>query len=401
MYALRDLSVAIRQFRRQPGFAWAVVLTLALAIGANIAVFSVVNAVLFRALPFAAPERLVWITSVRPDNPAAPFSLPEFMDYRSQTRTLAGIAAYANWSASLAGDDITEGLQGSRISANAFDVLGLLPAAGRLLRETDDRPDAPKVAVLSHRLWQRRFSGAAGVVGKSVRLNGESFMIAGILPRHFPFPFRDVDVFVPLVPAQDPYRYVRNSSNFLRFFGRLNPGTSSDQAQADLTTICRSLRQQFPIEYARKDAVRTVALHEVLIGDYRQSMLILLGAVLVVLGTALANLVSLVLVRANERRAELCIRVAIGASRLHLVRQLIVESLLLALIGSSLGWVLATWAISTAVPWAPSSIPRLAEVSVDGKVIAFAALVAIAAAALLTVAPLGTVLRARAGDVLR
>jgi putative ABC transport system permease protein len=401
MYALRDLSVAIRQLRRQPGFALAVVLTLALAIGANIAVFSVVNAVLFRALPFAAPERLVWITSVRPDNPAAPFSLPEFMDYRSQTRTLAGIAAYANWSASLAGDDITEGLQGSRISANAFDVLGLLPAAGRLLRETDDRPDAPKVAVLSHRLWQRRFSGAAGVVGKSVRLNGESFMIAGILPRHFPFPFRDVDVFVPLVPAQDPYRYVRNSSNFLRFFGRLNPGTSSDQAQAELTTICRSLRQQFPIEYARKDAVRTVALHEVLIGDYRQSMLILLGAVLVVLGTALANLVSLVLVRANERRAELCIRVAIGASRLHLVRQLIVESLLLALIGSSLGWVLATWAISTAVPWAPSSIPRLAEVSVDGKVIAFAALVAIAAAALLTVAPLGAVLRARAGDVLR
>jgi putative ABC transport system permease protein len=136
----KDLSVAIRQLRRQPGFALAVVLTLALAMGANIAVFSVVNAVLFRALPFRAPERLVWIASVRSDNPAAPFTLPEFMDYRSQTRALAGIAAYANWRASFAGGEITEGLQGARISANAFDVLGLRPAAGRLLRESDDSP---------------------------------------------------------------------------------------------------------------------------------------------------------------------------------------------------------------------------------------------------------------------
>jgi len=402
MDALRtDLSLAIRQFRRQPGFALAVVSTLALAIGANIAVFSVVNAVLFRALPFTAPERLVWIASVRTDNPAAPFTLPEFMDYRSRTRTLAGIAAYTSWSASLAGDNMTEGLQGARISANAFDVLGLTPAAGRLLHESDDGPGAPKVAVLSYRLWQRRFSGAAGAVGTSVRLNGESFVIAGILPPHFPFPFRDVDVFVPLVPEQDPNRYVRSSTNSLRFFGRLNPGSSREQAQAELTTICRSLRQRFPVEYARKDAVRTVALQEALIGDFRRSMLLLLGAVLVVLGTALANLVSLVLVRANERRAEFSIRVAIGASRLHLVRQLMVESLLLALIGSGLGWILATWTISIAVPWAPPSIPRLAEVSVDGNVLGFAALIAVAATALLTVAPLGAVLKARAGDVLR
>ena len=396
----KDISVAIRQFRRQPGFAFAVVLTLALAMGANVGVFSVVSAVLFRALPFKAPERLVWITSLRTDNPAAPFTLPEFMDYRSQTRTLSGIAAYASWSASLAGDEITEGLQGARISANAFDVLGLTPAAGRLLRESDDRPDAPKVAVLSYRLWQRRFGGAVAAVGRSIRMNGESFAIAGILPPHFPFPFRDVDVFVPLVPDRDPNRYIRRSPNFLRVLGRLNPGTSSDQAQAELTTICRSLRQQFPIEYARKYAVRTVALHEALIGDYRQSMLLLLGAVLVVLGTALANLVSLVLVRANERRAEFSIRVAIGASGVHLVRQLMGESLILALIGSGLGWLLATWAISTVVPWAPSAIPRLAEVSVDGKVVGFAAIIAIAATALLTTAPLGAVLRARAEDML-
>jgi len=171
----KDLAVAIRQFRRQPGYALAVVSTLALAIGANIAVFSVVNAVLFRALPFHAPERLVWILSVRTDNPAAPFSLPEFMDYQDRTRSLAGISAYANWRANLAGDHMTEGLQGARISANAFDVLGLSPVAGRLLRESDDRPDAPSptFAFLNdkkHSTWLRshKIRGKASLQHESV-----------------------------------------------------------------------------------------------------------------------------------------------------------------------------------------------------------------------------------------
>jgi putative ABC transport system permease protein len=397
----KDFLVAIRQFRRQPGFAFAAVVTLALAIGGNIAVFSVVNAVLLRALPFIDPERLVWIASVRSDNPSAPFTMPEFVDYRSQTRTLSGMSAFASWSAILAGEETTEGLQGARISANAFDVLGVSAVVGRLLHEADDQPDAPKVAVFSYRLWQRRFSGTAGVVGKTVRLNGESFMIAGVLPSHFPFPMRDVDIFIPLVPNNDPLRYIRNSTNFLRFFGRLNPGVSSDQAQAELTTICRSLKNRFPKEYTRKYAVRTVDLREALIGDYRQSMLLLLGAVLVVLGTALANLVSLVLVRANERRSELSIRTALGASRFHLVRQLMVESLLLTLIGSGIGWILATSVISVALPWAPSSIPRLAEMSIDRTVLGFAALIALAAAAILTVAPFGAVLRTKPGDAVR
>ncbi len=397
----KDFRVAVRQFRCRPAFVLAVVSTLTLAIGANIAVFSVVNAVLLRALPFHDPERLVWIASVRPDNPAAPFTLPEFMDYRSRTRTLAGMAAYANWIANLSGEDTTEGLQGSRVSANAFEVLGARPVAGRLLRENDDRPDAPKVAVLSYRLWQRRFSGAAAAVGSTIRLNGESFAIAGVRPPHFPFPIRDVDVFVPLAPDADPNRYVRSSVNFLRFFGRLNPGVSSTAAQAELTAICGSLRGQFPVEYRRKLVVHTVDLRETLIGDYRQSMLLLLGAVMVVLATALANLVSLVLVRANERKPDLNIRVAIGASRLHLIRQIVVESFLLALMGSGLGLTFAAWAVPAAVSWAPSSIPRLSEVSVDGKVLGFAALIAIGTTALLTVAPLGSVLSARAGDAPR
>ena len=397
----KDCQVAIRQFRLRPGFALAVVSTLSLTIGANIAVFSVVNAVLFRALPFKAPERLVWISSVRADNPAAPFTLPEFMDYRSQTRTLSGIAAYADWRVIFAGQEITEGLQGTRMSANAFDILGLSPSAGRLLRESDDRPEAPKVAVLSYRLSQRQFGSAANSVGRSVRLNGESYVIAGVLPPHFPLPLRNIDVIIPLVPDRDPNRYVRNSVNFLRFFGRLNPGVSGTQAQAELTTICRSLRQQFPIEYARKNAVRIVALREALIGDYRQSMLLLLGAVVVVLGTALANLLCLVLVRAYERRTELSIRVALGAGRVRLAKQFATESFLLTLAGSALGCVLANWAITTAMPWVPASIPRLGEVSIDGQTLGFALLLATIVTVALSLSSLGAVLKTREGDVLR
>jgi putative ABC transport system permease protein len=398
---LNDFRIALRQHLRQPGFASTVVSTLALTIGATTAVFSVVNTVLVRALPFASPERLVWIASVRPDNPSAPFSLPEFMDYRRQTRTLSGLAAYANWSASLAGDGVTERLTGARMSANAFDVLGVSPAAGRVLNESDDRPDAPHVVLLSFRLWQRQFGGSVDAVGRTVRINGESFVVAGVLPAQFPLPLRDVDVVTALAPDRDPLRHVRNSVNFLRVFGRVTPGADATQAQVELTAICRSLRQQFPVEYARKDAVSVVTLQEVLVGDYRQSMLLLLGAVIVVLATALANLVSLALVRANGRRGEFSMRIAIGASRLHLARQLAVDALLLAVIGSSLGWLLAAQAIAMAMLWAPPSIPRLGEVSLDGTVVMFVIAVTALVTALLTAAPLAAIPRTRVGDALR
>src|SRR6266446_1606268 len=273
--AMNDFRIALRQYVRQRGFALTVVCTLAVTVGATTAVFSVVNTVLVRALPFSSPERLVWIASVRPDNPSAPFSLPEFMDYRGRTRTLSGLAAYANWSASLAGASVTERLQGARMSANAFDVLGVSPAAGRLLNEGDDRADAPQVVVLSYRLWQQ-YGGAADTVGKTVRINSESFVIVGVLPAQFPLPLQDLDVVTPLAPDRDPLRHVRNSVNFLRVFGRLKTGTDRNQAQSELTAICRALRQQFPVEYARKEAVRVDALHEALVGDFRQSMLLLL-----------------------------------------------------------------------------------------------------------------------------
>ncbi len=398
---MNDFRVALRQHIQKPGFALTVVGTLGLAIGTTTAVFSVVNTVLVRALPFQSPERLVWVASVRTDNPSAPFTLPEFMDYRSRTHTLSGLAAYANWSASLAGDGVTERLQGARMSANAFEVLGATPSAGRLLNESDDGADAPQVVVLSYQLWQRQYGGAADAVGKTARINGDSFVIVGVLPAHFPPPLRGIDVVTPLAPDRDPLRHLRNSVNFLMFFGRLNPGTDPLEAQSELTAIGRSLRQQFPVEYARKDAVRVTALHDVLVGDYRQSMLFLLAAVFVVLATALSNLVSLVLVRAIGRRAELSMRVALGASHLELARQLAAEALLLAVAGSGFGWLVAAQATQMAMRWAPPSIPRLSEVSFDGTVALFVTAVTALTTALLTLAPLGAIARTGAGDALR
>lgn len=397
---LNDLRIALRQYVRRPAFALAVAGTVALATGATTAVVAVVNAVLVRALPFAEPDRLVWILSVRPDNPNAPFTLPEFIDYRSRTRSLSGLAAYANWSANLAGDAGTERLQGARMSANTFDVLGMSPAAGRLLNEADDRADAARVAVISYRLWQRRFGGSAGAVGRAARINGESFTIVGVLPARFPWPLRDIEVVTALAPDRDPLRHARSSVNFLRLFGRLGPAASADQAQVELTAICRSLRLQFPVEYARKDGVRAIALHEALVGEHRRSMLLLFGAVIVVLAAALANLVSLALVRANDRRAELAMRIAIGASRWHLARQLTVEALLLAAAGSGLGCLLAAWAIAAVRLWAPVSIPRLDEVGLDLTSASFAGVVAAIVTALLTAAPLAACLASRAADVL-
>lgn len=395
------LRIGLRQHRRQRAFALTVAATLAGTIGATAAVFALVNTIVLRGLPYEAPDRLVWVASVRPDNPMAPFTLPEYMDYRDRTRTLAGLAAYASWSASLAGDGVTERLTGSRMSANAFDVIGARPAAGRLLTPADDDPAAPAVVVISHRLWQRRFGGDPAIAGTIVRINGAPYTIAGVMSRHFPFPLADIDVVAPLVPERDPLRHERNSVNFLRFFGRLRDGVTVEQARAELSTISQALRQQFPVEYARKQAVNAVPLRDAIVGQIRPSLLRLLAAVVVVLATALANLLSLALVRGNARRGELSMRMALGASRARLAVQLGAESWLLAIAGGGAGWVVAGWIIAATRAFGPASIPRLGEVSLDAPAATVTIAVTIVATLLLTAAQGGAAVMARAGDALR
>ena len=398
---LDDIRIAVRQHVRQRGFALTVVVTIGLAVGATTAVFSVVNAVLWRGLPFAEPDRLMWVSSIRPDNPNGPFTLPEYVDYRAQNRTLSGLAAYANWSASLAGDTVTERFTGARLSANAFDVLGVSAAAGRLLHESDDHPGAAPVVVVSYRLWQRRFGGAMEAIGATVRINGGPYTIVGVMPPQFPLPLLDIDVVTALQPDADPLRQLRNSVNFLRFIGRLRDGATREQSQSELTVICRSLREQFPVEYARKEAVRVTPLQDIIVGDHRQALLILMGAVIVVLGVAAANLTSIALVRATSRRGELATRVAMGASRLHLLRQLAIEMGLLAAAGIAAGLIVASQAVGAVKVFAPAGVPRLSEVTLDTTVVAFAMVVTIAVTVWLTLAPLVAMARANAGEALR
>jgi predicted permease len=397
-----DLRYALRQWTRQPAFAVAAIATLALAIAANTTMFAMTDAVMFRALPFAEPDRLVWITSVRSDSPDAPVTLAEFMDYRERTRSLDGLAAYSNWSAILSsGDGMAERLQGSRMSANVFSVLGIRADAGRLLNDDDDRADAARVAVISHRLWQQRFGGAADVVGREVRINGDPTLVVGVLPAHFPLPLRDIDVIVPLVPDRDPIRHVRASTNFLRLLGRLQPGVSREQAQQELTAICTQLRTEFPVPYARKLSISVTPLSWAVVGNIGPTLLLLLGSVVVVLSTALANLLCLVLVRTNDRRGELSIRVALGASRHRLVRQLAIEALAMAVVAGVIGTGLAVLATSSATAWAPAAIPRLAEVRCDGRALLVAAVLTLGSSVLFTLAPLGTLWRTGAQHALR
>ncbi|MCI0404212.1 MAG: ABC transporter permease [Acidobacteria bacterium] len=367
----QDLRYSVRQLARSPGFTTVALLTLALGIGANTAIFSVVNAVLLRELPFKDPDQLVWVWSVRPERNDVPFTLPEFIDYQEQSRTVDQLAALSLWSASLTGRGDAERLQGARVSANLFRLLGVNAFLGRTLLPEDDAANAPRVLVLTHALWERRFGADHGLIGQTLILNGESYAVVGVLPPSFSFPLPEAELAVPLAPENDPWRHIRNSVSFLRVVGRLKPGISRPQAEAELNSLCRRLRQQFPVEYARRDGVRLIPLHQHLTARYQRALLVLLGAVMLVLLIAAANLASLLLVRATSRSAELAIRAALGASRFRLARQLLTESILLVAWGSALGILLAFWGTDVLVGLSPSDLPRLSEIAVDASVLAY------------------------------
>jgi putative ABC transport system permease protein len=397
---LAQLRLGARSLRRAPLMTSFVVVTLALCIGASVGAFSMAYGVLVRALPYRAPERLLWIASVRPNRDDAPFSLPELMDLRERARTVA-LAAYTSWSASVPTAGMTQRLQGMRLSADAFDVLGAAPSAGRLLRAADDAPDADRVAVVSHAYWRRALGGRAEAVGATLRLNGEPYTVVGVLPRHLPLPLRDVDVVVPLAPDRDPRRHARNSVNFLRVVGRLRDGATADAAARELDALTAELRARFPTEYATKLGVRVTPLQRYLAGDARLTLLVLLGCVALLLAVALANVLNLLLIRATARQGEIALRRALGARARSVALQLLAEALLLAGAGAAVGTALAAWGVSVVRRFAPATIPRLDEVRVDGAaLLCVGALLALATAAF-SLAPLGAALRAAPQSALR
>jgi len=363
-----------------------VVSVLAVAIAANSSIFSIVNSVILKPLSFKEPDQLVWIWGQRKTVSRAFFSIPNFVDTRDQNQTLAELAPFAIWPANLTGQGEAERLQGVRMSANAMQMLGIEAAAGRTLAPDDDDPRNARVVMLSYGLWQRRFGGTSEAIGKALTLNGDSYTIVGVLPPRFVIPNAEIEMMVPLRMDQDPRRNERGS-NFLRLVARLKPGVTPGQAEADLASITNRLRDLYPDDNGNIASPRVLKLQDEVVGGYREGLWLILAAVIVVLLIACANLASFQLARAALRHKEMAIRAALGARRRVLMRQILTESMLLAILGGGLGLLLSFWAKDLLLAASPADFPRASAVSIDGRVLLFSLIVTLFAGLALGLVP--------------
>jgi putative ABC transport system permease protein len=358
----RDVRQGWRSLRRNPGFTAAAVLALALGIGATSAIMSVVNSVLLRPLPYADPSRLV-VLSQAGGGPVAPAN---FHDWRVQSRAFSQVAAAEYWSPALSGSDIPESITALRLTAEMLPMLGVKPLLGRVFTSDEDRPGRNSVAVLGYGLWQRRFSGDPGVIGRQIALDGVEYTIVGVMPRDFQFaPFwtTHAELWAPL--ALGPRLSDRNGSS-LRIFARLRPEVSFSQARADLRAVAARLEQEFP---GSNRTVAVTPLMDLVVGDVRTPLVMLLVAVGLVLLISCANVAHMLLARGATRYREVAVRCALGAPRGRLIRQLLVESLILSAIGGTAGVLLAFWGVHALVAASPEFLPRASSVSLDGRVL--------------------------------
>ena len=369
---IQDIRHAVRVLRKTPVFTLVVVFTLALGIGANTAMFSVVNAVLLQDLPFQDPARVVDINEYSNGRPTA-IAPANFVDWRRMTRSFSAMAVYRPRTFNVStGSGEPERLAGAQTSSTFFDVLGVTPILGRQFTADDAEPGRASV-VLSYGLWQRRFGGEP-VVNRSIRLNGEPFSIVGVMPPGFNFP-QDAEFWTAsphdLPPGGPGDPRENRGAHYLRGVARLNPGVSLEQANAELKTITDQLRAQYP-DTNTNFTTQASSLQEQLIGSARTPLLILLGAVACVLLIVIANVANLLMARATVRARELAIRAAIGANRRTLVRQLLTESLIMAVAGGVLGVLLAFWGVDLILALEPGEVPRVTPIAVDGAALAFA-----------------------------
>jgi predicted permease len=378
----QDLRFGVRMLAKRPGLTLVAVLTLALGIGANTAIFSVVNAVLLRPLPYAQPERLVHVLRTQPPIMRGPISRPDYLEWQAQNQSFQHLAAFYYDTYNLTGIDQAERLYGARVTEDFFTIFGINPLHGRFLLPSDNQPGSPRVTVISNGLWQRRFGGDPGIVGQIITLNDNAYAVVGVAPPQFDFPPR-IDAWTPaLLPESKQQR----GSNYLKVIARLKDGVSVEQAQAQMNQVAAALATQYPDNDTNLSVTVTTLLED-RVRNIRFVLLLMLGAVAFVLLIACANVANLLLARAMARQKEIAIRTAMGANRWHIIRQLLTESMLLAIVGGALGILLAVWAIDLLVALAPANIPRVREVSVDQWTLGFTLLVSLATGLLFGLAP--------------
>ena len=384
---LRDIRYGIRSLLKRPGFTAVALIALALGIGANTAIFSLVNAVLLRPLPFADPDRLVWVWgNIRTGGTRASVSPLDFLDYRKQNTTFEQFAAsiVVPVPLNLTGSGEPERLTAAVVTGNYFEALGARPALGRTFLLENESPGRDQVAVLSYGLWQKRFGGDPAILKKTVILDGKTCEVIGVMPKEFSFP-QSAELWVPMNFDISPEMKQRKA-HFLRPIGKLKAGVTVAQAQADMDAIARMLEEQFPATNTGW-SVRLVSLREQIVGNTKPTLFILLGAVGFVLLIACANVANLLLVRAATRQKEIALRTALGAGRFRIVRQMITESVLLALLGGAFGTLLAVWGVNLLVTLSADNIPPTAQVKIDTSVLAFTLLVSLVTGVLFGLAP--------------
>ncbi len=381
-----DLKFTIRQLLKNPGFAAVAVLTLALGIGANTAIFSVVDAVLLRPLPYPDSGQLVWLCERGPDWSGGSIAYPNFTDWRDQQSVFERFGVYSGGNFTLTGEGDAVRLAGAVMSADVFAALRAQPELGRVFSKDEDKPGAPPVAVISHALWQNRFDGDAGIVHKTINLDGQPYAVLGVMPTRFEFPGK-VDVWLPVGPYSAESSWQKRD-NHPGLFGlaRLKPGVTLQKARADLDAVAVRLEQQYP-ESNKTRRVQIDRLLDTTVGSVRRPLWILLGAVSFVLVIACANVANLLLARAATREKEMAVRAALGAGQWRITRQLLTESGLLAMLGAVVGLLFAQGILRVVTVLAAGSFPRATEISLDARVLLFSGLVAVFTGILFGLAP--------------